>query len=62
MPKRALQSLQRISYHRVSINGASPLYRVSSKMIEQREVLTALNVKQLNRSTQLSVLQGRALN
>ena len=55
-PERALQSLQRIQHHRVSINGAPPLSGVSSMTTEQSEVLTALKVKIPTHSQQLSLL------
>ena len=55
-PERALQSLQRIQHHRVSINGAPPLCGVSSMTIEQNSVLAALKVKQPSQFKQLSLL------
>jgi transposase len=45
-PERALQSLKRIQYHRVSINGAPPMCGVSSITTKQSELLTALKAKQ----------------
>ena len=55
-PERALQSLQRIQHHRVSINGAPPLSGVSSMTTEHSEVLKALKVKIPTHSQQLSLL------
>jgi transposase len=55
-PERALQSLQRIQHHRVSINGAQPLSGVSSMTAEHNEVLKALKVASPRQSQQLSLL------
>lgn len=55
-PERALQTLQRIQHHRVSINGASALSGVSTIGTDAKDVLTALKVKPPNYSHQLSLL------
>jgi len=55
-PERALQSLQRIQHHRVSINGAQPLSGVSSMTAEHNQVLKALKVASPSQSKQLSLL------
>ena len=55
-PERALQSLQRIQHHRVSIIGAPRLSGVSSMTAEQIDVLTALKVKTPSPSQKVSLL------
>ena len=55
-PERALQCLQRIQHHRVSINGAPPLSGMSSMTTEQSEVFTALQVKTPSLSQAMSFL------
>ena len=55
-PERALQCLQRIEHHRVSINGAPPLSGVSSMTAEQSEVLAALQIKTPSPLQKLSLM------
>ena len=53
-PESALQALEQIQFHKVSIHGAPPLGGVSSML--QTAVLKALRIKQPQHSTQLSLL------
>jgi transposase len=55
-PERALQTLQRIQHHRVSINGAEPLSGVSSITEEDSKVFKALKVKLPSQTQQMSLL------
>ena len=55
-PESALQALEQIQLHKVSIHGAPPLGGVSSMSGLQTAVLKALRIKQPQQSTQLSLL------
>lgn len=55
-PESALQALEQIQLHKVSIHGAPPLGGVSSMSSLQTAVLKALRIKQPQQSTQLSLL------
>lgn len=55
-PESALQTLEQIQLHKVSIHGAPPLGGVSSMSGLQTAVLKALRIKQPQQSTQLSLL------
>ena len=55
-PESALQALEQIQLHKVSIDGAPPLGGVSSMSGLQTAVLKALRIKQPQQSTQLSLL------
>ena len=55
-PESALQALEQIQLHKVSIHGAPPLGGVSSMSSLQTAVLKALRIKEPQQSTQLSLL------
>ncbi|MCS3807004.1 transposase [Chromobacterium alkanivorans] len=55
-PERALSLLQRIQYHRVTLNNTQPISGISSISQEQTSILSALRVKKPTASKQLPLL------
>ena len=55
-PETALDLLQQIQHHRVSINGSKPLSGLSSMSKLQSTVLKALKVRQPSHDPQMSLL------
>lgn len=55
-PEAALADLRRIQRHRVSINNAAPMEGVSTIAQRQKDVLTALKIKNPHQDAQLSLL------
>ena len=55
-PERALEQLRRIQHHRVRLNGAPPVFGVSSIQECQSKVLHALRVKNPAASQQMTLL------
>jgi hypothetical protein len=55
-PERALDTLRRIQYHRVTLNGSQPVAGLSSILQEHTAILAALDIKKPSLDTQLTLL------
>jgi transposase len=55
-PERAIEALQRIQHHRITLNHGTPLSGVSSLTADQLQVLKALKVQRPTEDRQLSLL------